>query len=99
MPILLFLVSLVVAPAVLTWALVRLALWRNANASRAQVLKASVPLGAIVPLLPWSALVALSDEIYNPLLIAVMGTALAGVATGLCVALPTGLALTRHLGR
>ena len=86
-------------PAVMTRWLVRLALSRNVCASRGQILRTWTPLSAVLPLLPGTVIVAVSDQIYNPLLIAIMGTALAGLAVGLCVCLPIGLAMTRHLGR
>ena len=57
----------------------------------------AVPAASILPLLPVTAMVAYSSEIYNPLLIAIMGTAIAAVAVGLCICLPVGLVLTRDL--
>jgi hypothetical protein len=93
--ILFFLTCLIVAPAVLTWLLVKLVLWRDPDSSSSRVLKIAVPLAAIAPLLPAAAMVAVSREIYNPALIAVMGTLLVGTGDGLCVCLPVALALTR----
>lgn len=95
MSALLFLACFIVAPAVLTGGLARRFLSRNPAASRGQILRACVPAGAILPLLPITAMVALSDDIYNPVLIAVMATAVGALLVGVLVCLPVGLAMTR----
>ena len=97
MTIVLFLLCLVLLPAALTWGFVRLALSRSADASRARILLLCVPPAALLPLLPGTATVMISNAIFNPLLIAVMATLIIGAGVALCVCLPVGLAMTRHL--
>lgn len=95
MSILFFLGVVVFAPAALTWGLVRLVLWRNPETGRGRILSIAVPLGASLPLTPAALSVALSNEIYNSALIALMGTLLVGGGVGACVCLPVALSLTR----
>lgn len=95
MSALLFLACFIVAPAVLTGVLARHFRSRNPNVSRGRILQTCVPAAAVVPLLPVSAMVALSDDIYNPLLIAVMATTIGALLVGTLVCLPVGLAMTR----
>lgn len=85
-----------IAPAGLTWGLVRYFLSRDPAASRERVLRVSVPAGAILPLLPLAAMIALSESVYNPVPIAILATAIGALAVGVLVCLPLGLALTRH---
>lgn len=96
MTILLFLLCFLIAPAGLTWAFVQHFLSRNPDASRGRILRTSVPAGAILPLLPLTAMVALSQEIYNPVPIAILATAIGALAVGALVCLPLGLALTKR---
>ncbi len=99
MSALLILAWFIVAPAVLTRTLVRRFMSGNPAASRGWILRTSVPAGAIVPLLPLAAIVALSNDIYNPWLIAVMATAIGALLAGVLVCLPVALAMTRHMRR
>ena len=96
---LLILVCLILAPAALTWGLVQFALARSADTPRAKILLICVPPAALLPLLPATITVMISNAIFNPLLIALMATLIVGAGVALCVCLPVGLALTRHLGR
>lgn len=95
MAALLFLAWFIAAPAFLTRMFVRYFLSRNPTASRGRTLRTCVPAAAVLPLLPLTTLVAVSDEIYNPVLIAIMATAMGAVLVGLLVCLPVGLAMTR----
>lgn len=98
-PTLLFLACFIIGPAILTWGLVRLVLARDPSSSRARILRICVPLGAVLPLLPGTVMVALSSQIYNSVFIAIIATTMAAMVTSLCVCLPVGLSLTRHLAR
>ena len=99
MPTLLFLFCFILAPAAGTWAIVWFVRSRYPGSSRAQVLRIGVPAAAILPLLPVTAMVAFSGDVHNPLLIAIMGTAIGVLAVGLCICLPVGLALTQDMRR
>ena len=99
MTIVFFILCLVILPAALTWGFVRLAMSRSTGSSRARILVLCVPPAALLPLLPGTAAVMISNAIFNPVLIALMATLIVGAGVALCICLPVGLALTRHLGR
>lgn len=99
MPALLFLICCIVVPAVLTAALVRLALALRPDWARGRILRRVVPVAAIVPLLPFGVMTARYDGIDNAVPIALVATALAALAVGLAVCLPVGLAVMRRQGR
>lgn len=99
MSALLFLACFIVVPASLTRTLVRRLMSGNPAASRGWIVRTCVPAGAIVPLLPITAIVALSNDIYNPWLIAIMATAIGALLVGMLVCLPVALAMTRNMRR
>lgn len=77
----------------------RLCVSKKVCETRAQIVLASVPSAAILPILPVTIVVARATMINNPVLIAAMGTLLVGTAVGLLVCLPVAMALTRNLDR
>lgn len=98
MPALLFLICFIVAPAVLTHGLVRLALWLRPQWGRGRILRTVLPMAAILPLLPFGVMIARYDGIDNAVPIGVVVTALAALVVGLCVCLPVGLGVLRRQG-
>lgn len=94
---LLLLAILILLPALFTWGLVRLLVAFGHGGSRRQVLAKAVPTGALLPLLPGTVSVAMTDTINNAALIAVAGTLMVAAVIGICVCLPVGLATTRNL--
>lgn len=94
---LLFLAILILLPALFTWGLVRLLVAYGHGGSRRHVLSIAVPAGALLPMLPGTVWVAMSDMINNAALIAVAGTLMLAAVIGVCVCLPVGLAATRDL--
>jgi hypothetical protein len=93
------LACLIVLPALLTFGLVRLFLAHNGSLSRSQVLRKAVPIGAILPLLPVTWLVASATNIDNPVPIAIVATLLMAGIVGFCVCLPIGWMATQHIAR
>ncbi|PLK24266.1 hypothetical protein [Novosphingobium sp. TH158] len=91
---LLMLACLFLLPALLTWILTRLLL-RSEAMQRRQALVIAVPLGALLPLLPFAITVGRAGNIDNPVPIAIAATLMAAVVIALCVCLPVGLAASR----
>lgn len=94
---LLVLALLFVLPALFTWALVRLLVAHDVRTTRRGVLSIAVPAGAILPLLPGTVWVSMTDTINNAVPIAIAGTLMVAAAVGVIVCLPVGLAATRDL--
>ena len=94
---LLFFAILILLPSLFTWGLVRLLVAYGHGGTRRQVLVKAVPAGALLPLLPGTVWVAMTDTINNAALIAVTGTLMVAAVIALCVCLPVGLAATRDL--
>ena len=94
---LLFFAILILLPALFTWGLVRLLVAYGHGGTRRQVLAKVVPAGAVLPLLPGTVWVAMTDMINNAALIAVVGTLMLAAVIALCICLPVGLASTRDL--
>lgn len=94
---LLILTLLFVLPALFTWGLVRLLLAHDIRTTRRSLLALAVPAGAILPLLPGTVWLAMTDTINNPVPIAIAGTLILAAGVGLLVCLPVGLAATRDI--